>query len=873
MQDDEITFKSKMIGMQYNHLFFVIFIIQLHVMMKPLKNVIYIARRFKLATVFNLMGLIVAFGSLYVMMTQIIYQYFYNDGLEDCERLYRVDTDFLNVNHILSDNIFYPIVDVLKRMPDQVESYSLMEHINNDPVFASLYQQAFKDKNGEEKEFLDVRNCNETAVSTLTSKVLSGSIEWRADDPDPDRRGVIIPRSIAEEYFGRIDVAGDSMMAVFKETPGKEYAWRIRGVYEDFPDNSEMQNSIYEVISEEEKTNYYKYNISPIFKCFIKFRQVPEDSAKLNKSFKQAILDMMEAEGWENYASEADMSVSSLKKAISEMRVSLVPLKDSYFLTAKSISSAKHGYKPMLIFMIVSCLLLIVLVTFHFLNFILVQSPMRIRGVNTRLVMGASRRSIQYGLIAECVITSVTACVIALILCDLLFWKHIIDPLIDSFPTLRDHALTAAITLCASGVVGIAAGIYPAAFVTSFVPAMVLKGNFGLTKQGHKLRKTIIWFQLFISFLMVIYLGILVQEKHYIYNSTYGYNKNHVLLSTLTDINEDSVRRVLHQELMAVPGIRHVSFTDGSLGLSDIHGSELIEKHGNNIIYDFTHVDTAYLNTMGVHVVDGRPLLPSDTAAAIINKFAQERWGEMKIGSKIPPERGEDSLTIIGVCEDIRYNTTRVLSKHPFAFICERGSDLNTLAIKCADDADVGNIKKVADEIIQKHVIDSTKIKTPEDSLKLLIRKQLIRLSSFDKKLENSYETEFRFFKWIYLLGIVCIVITLIGLFCVNMFEAESRRKEIGIRKIAGATTGEIIMMLCRQYFPLIITSFAVAVPIAYISGEKTLQPFAEHTSIYGYWWIFPVALLIVGGITIATILLQSWRTARENPVDSIKAE
>lgn len=860
--------------MQYNHLFSVIFIIQLHVMMKPLKNVIYIARRYKLATVFNLLGLIVAFGSLYVMITQISYQYYYNDGLEDCERLYRVDTDFLNVNHILSDNIFYPIVDVLKRMPDQVESYSLMENINNDPVFASLYQQAFKDKNGEKIEFPYVRNCNETAVSTLTSKVLSGSIEWRADDPDPNRRGVIIPRSIAEEYFGRIDVAGDSMMAVFPEAPGEEYGWRIRGVYEDFPDNSEIQNSIYAVISEAEITDYnYKYNISPSFKCFIKFRQVPEDSEKLNKSFKQAILDMMEAEGWENYASMADMSVSSLKKAIRDMRVSLVPLKDSYFLTAKSISSVKHGYKPMFIIMIVSCLLLIVLVSFHFLNFILVQSPMRIRGVNTRLVMGASRRSIQNGLIAECVITSVTACLIALILCDLLFWKHIIDPLIDGFPMLRDHALTAAITLCVSGVVGIAAGIYPAAFVTSFVPAMALKGNFGLTKQGHKLRKAIIGFQLFISFFMVVYLGILVQEMHYIYNSTYGYDKNHVLLTTLTGNIEDSVRQDLHQELMAVPGIKHVSFTDGSLGLSDIHGSELIEKNGNNIIYDFLHIDTAYLNTMGVHVVDGRPFLPSDTAAAIINKSARERWSEMEIGSKLPFEKGVDSLTIVGVCEDIRYNTTRVSSKHPFAFICERESDLNTLVINYADDADVGNIKKVADDIIQKHFIDTTKIKTPEDRRDLLIRKQLIRLSSFDKKLEKSYETEFRFFKWIYLLGVVCIVITLIGLFCMNLFEAEYRRKEIGIRKIAGATTGEIVMMLCRQYFPLIIISFAVAAPIAYISGEKTLQPFAEHTSIYGYWWIFPVALLIVGGITIATILLQSWRTARENPVDSIKAE
>ena len=106
------------------------------------------------------------------------------------------------------------------------------------------------------------------------------------------------------------------------------------------------------------------------------------------------------------------------------------------------------------------------------------------------------------------------------------------------------------------------------------------------------------------------------------------------------------------------------------------------------------------------------------------------------------------------------------------------------------------------------------------------------------------------------------------------MFDTEYRRKEIGIRKIVGATTGEVIGMICKQYIPLILISFAVAVPIAWYCGKQTLSYFAECVDINR--WILPIALValaIVGGIVMATILLQSWRAARENPVNSIKNE
>ena len=140
-----------------------------------------------------------------------------------------------------------------------------------------------------------------------------------------------------------------------------------------------------------------------------------------------------------------------------------------------------------------------------------------------------------------------------------------------------------------------------------------------------------------------------------------------------------------------------------------------------------------------------------------------------------------------------------------------------------------------------------------------------------DQQLENTYQEEFRFIRQVMVFSVVCLIITLIGVFCMMMFETEYRRKEIGIRKVMGSTTGEILTMLSRRYVWLLIGSFVFAVPLAWYIGNQWLQGFAERTPVY--WWLFPLALIAVTLVTLATIIIQSWRTANENPVNSIKTE
>ena len=825
-------------------------------MIESFKNILYIARRFKLATAFNLLGLIVTFTAFYLIITQVIFQTTYNDGIEDDERVYRIDSDFLSNNHLLSSKIFYPITDVLDQLPE-IESYSLMYNIqNDDPVYANYYKYRFQtiDKN-DTIEFTVNSLCSEKVISTLTSKCLSGHIEWESNYTGNDLRGVIIPKSVAIKYFGKVDAAGDTLHQVWEDNV---FPWLVRGVYEDFPKNSEFGNHIYALMSDKYKKDY-KYSLAPNFKCYIKFKQKPDDVIALNKQLKQGLLDLMEKDGWEKYARGADMKVPTLKKAINDMNLKLTPIEDSYFEILGSVDSKQHGFKSMLWVQVIACVLLIIIAAIHFLNFALVESPMRVRGINTRLVLGAPRRHLQQGIIAECVITSVIACIIALLLCGWLLHTPYIHQFIDTGIGFNHYVLLVLFTLLVAVVVAIVAGFYPAKFVTSITPALALKSNFGLTPEGHKLRKAIIGIQLFITFIMVIYLGILFQEKHYINNAIYLYDKDNVYISKQPITSTQDSKRELYQELTALPGIKHVSFSDASMGLSDVHLSQLVEIQGKTISFDYTRVDTAYLHTMDIHIIAGRSFLPTDTAAAIINKAALLQWDGISVNSKLPSEFGSDSLNIVGVCDDIRFNTTRLHSNHPFAFIIEPGDNRSYLNVRIDKDASKETLR-MANLILLKHL--------EKDNADII---QTNRLVTFKSRLEDTYEIEFRFFKWIFILTVVCTLITLIGVLCLTLFESEYRRKEIGIRKVVGATTGEIVGMLCKQYIPLILLSFAIAVPIARYSGLRTLEYFADHTTIP--WWIYPMALLIVGGIVMSTILLQSWRTARENPVHSIRTE
>lgn len=813
-------------------------------MKETLKSIFYIARRFRLATTFNLIGLVVAYAAFYLLMTQIWNQYSYNHGIDDYQRLYRLESDFTYEKY--SDLVSRPFAEALKLVPE-VESYSLYANIKNGNE--SYYD--FPCYKGDSIVNYKITMCNNTGVSTLTSKVLDGRIEWT--DADSTNRGlIVIPASIALNQFGTVHAA-DSVM-------GGQY--QVMGVYEDFPEDSELSNCIFFNMGDMDLTG-----TSFIFKCIIKFKSRPEDDGVMADRIMKAILQEYDQTGWENYftadymtATEKIEAIANAKSNYGHTKIRITPLSNSFF-ESTSFSPGDRGHKPLLIILLLSCVLIIIVACINFLNFTLAESPMRVRGLNTRLVLGARRASLRRGLVLEGVVTSVFACLLALVLCSVI---AVIGTggLTEGSLSLSSHKMLAAALVVISIIVGFVSGLYPAFLVTSFQPAMALKGYYSLSPQGKKLRTVLVFLQLLFSMVMLIYIGILLLQSRFIHDREgCGYDNEQILSTYLPYDEENRTRnRNLYNDLIQMPEVEGISFTNAVLGSIDSHSTERGTIGDYPIKYSLMEADTAFMQTMGIKVIEGRDFLPTDSMAVIVNKGAVEHNPWLRLGMKVSisssQENLNDSAAIIGVCDDIRFGTTRIDNHQPFFIIFDLNSPLDCVNIRIAPDCNRDTVRR---QIM--------------GSLNKYFGSRPVTLDDNNSMISKAYKSEFRSFRQMNFLTVISLLITLVGVFCLTIFETEYRRKEIGLRKVAGATTGKIVWVFCRRYGTLLLISFAIAAPIAYFGGNKTLSYFAEHVTFSTYWWLFPTGLLAVGAITLGTVAFQSWRAAHENPVNSIRNE
>ena len=796
-------------------------------MKEILRNIWFMARRFKTATALNFTGLVVAFAACYLFLTQVTYNHSYNRGLTDYEHLYRVEVPAMFDHSKWQSNVSRYLADELAKLP-QVEGMALVQS----------WEGQWLTKKGEtEITFTGCRVSN-NALTTLAPRLIDGQLGWK----DGDEKGVVIPVSVAMTYFGEKQVAGRCIWW----TTGDSV--RVRGVYEDFPENCLMKNAVYASIHDENLGNYQNYN----YECYLRLSQ-PLDTAQIRQSIFEPLVEKIHQvfieHGAEDQWNEADTRAG--------YGIRLQPITETWF--SGVAPELDRGNKAVDLILQLSCLLVIIIAAINFLNFTLAESPMRIKSINTRRVLGSTVSSLRLGFVAETILTSLLAFGLALGVSYLLSrWPFIGELTVGSI-ALGDHGWLIAALAVAAILVGIVAGLYPAFYVTSFQPALVLKGSFGLTPKGRKLRTGLLCLQFLITSIMVVYIGILYLQSHYIFNSDYGYAKDEILYCDTWEILDK--QEALRSELLQQSGIVDVAYSQFVLGSADNYMGWGRGDKNHQVQFVALPVDWHYLRTMGIKVIEGRDFTEHDGDCYIINEAARKQWDWVEMDKKLLDTDGE--MTVIGVCQNVRFASTRVDNNDlPMAFLIygetylSQGwtNNLGVMNVRVAAGTDKLQMRKKIKDICMKLGAQH------EPEVRFL-----------DQELEETYEEEFRFIRQVLIFSLICLVITLIGVFCMTMFETEYRRKEIGIRKVMGSSTQEILLMFCRHYALLLAVSFIIAAPIAWYIGQQWLLSFAERTPIF--WWLFPLALLLVGVITLATVIVQSWRTANENPVNSIKTE
>ena len=820
-------------------------------------SLFYMARRFKTATALNLLGLTVAFAAFYLFMTQVLFNASYNRCFPDAERILRVEAK-MNQDSPWGTHCNRPLLEYMIEIPE-VESGTI----------ASFFTGTWGFYLGESPiTYCTSSIRNESGLETLGMECLDGKLHW-----DEGEQGILIPGSMAERFLGTTMAAGRHLW------DGKD-SLRVQGVYRDLPANTFLTdipsneyptNSVFFAMGDENTHNFSEWSYIGYLRIhnavdIDAFRTEFRDRSKT--AFRKAVL----AENSGEYDKATPEEKAEMEQQIDDyfgkFDLRATPITETYF---SGVGANDRGNRTVHLILIWACVIILVVAAINFLNFTLAEAPMRVKGVNTRRVLGSTLWSLRLGLIGEAVVTSLIACCLSLAIIYLLSeWPPIAELFSGNISLAANLTTVVSALSVLSVVIGIVAGLYPAFFVTSFQPALALKGSFGLTPRGRRLRTGLVALQLLISLILVTYIGILYLQSHYIYHSDYGYDKDQIVYAQLPPElmqKKDAIR----SELLQIGGVEEVSFSNFVLGSQPQYMGWGRGTGDKTVTFTCLPVDWRYLRTMGIKVIEGRDFNEHDGDCYIINEAARKRWSWVEMDKPLT----DDDMPVIGVCENIRYGSVHQnRAEDPVAFVI-----LGERYAQWGDRLGIVNARIGNKEGVQSLGNKQQRSSSPLGEVRKVLEQKLVEMNGgnavtvrfLDQILENLYQEEFRFIRQVLLFSIICLVITLIGVFCLTLFETEYRRKEIGIRKVFGSTEEAILLLLSHRYVALILGSFVLAAPIAWYIGTQWLQSFAERTPIY--WWLFPLALMAVSAITLLTVGIQGWRAATENPVNSIKTE
>lgn len=516
-----------------------------------------------------------------------------------------------------------------------------------------------------------------------------------------------------------------------------------------------------------------------------------------------------------------------------------------------------RGKKSVYYILWLAFVLLLLIALINFTNFSMAQAPMRLRSINTRKVMGEGNGMLRFQLETEGTIVSIFAFVVSLLLASCIGqWEYIGEYTHGSL-AVADNLDIVLLLAVASILVGVFSNFYSARYITSFQPALVLKGNFGLNPKGRLLRQLLVGLQLVMAFVMVVFVGIIYCQRDYIYNSDYGYDKDELLIANLSGMPNEQ-HDALRSELGQINGVENVAFSQFILGESDIHMSWGRGNGDDQFYFVAWPVDWNFLRTLGIDVIEGRDFKETDSDVYIINEAMKKKYPKIEMDKPLY----DGDLTVLGVCNNFRASTMRIDSnEEALAFViygetyASWGNPLHIMYVRLSANTDKVALRQKVSQTVNKFFQGDA---TPE-------------VKFMDDLLEQTYKDEMRFMTQIEVSTLLAFLITIIGVFCLTMFETEYRRKEIAIRKVMGSSVGEVLSLFTRRYAIPLIISFVIAAPTGYYISEKWLQNFAEHTPIY--WWLFPVAFLVVSMIVQLTVIIQCWRVATMNPTESIKTE
>lgn len=794
--------------------------------------------RFKLASTLNVLGLSAAFAAFILIIGRVTDELSYDRFHRDADRIYRIEarhTEAGNIAPNLPRNYFEAII----RSSAHIESGTVML-----PSYG-LKSYVTTGEGPDKKGFTeDIGRVTEGYIETFSPVMVAGSA-----DALKERNLALIPQSMAERMFGTEQCVGQ-LIAFADYVPdedilsptGGRYPSRVYvgGVYRDFPRTSVFQNILLTRMDDNEAR--YDWNTG-VYMGFVKL-----DSP--------ANRDLVLQEFGRNFAQTASGEVKE------RYAFRLTPVTDIYFTNDLQMDPLdKKGNRSVTLLLIVVAVLVIAIAAINYVNFSMAITPMRIRSINTHKILGCSVAKLRATLTAEAVLTALISYGIAMLLIWFIQNPPISAEIASGFVFSERMGLLA-VCLALPLAVGLVAGLYPALYMTSFPPALAIKGAFSHSVKGRWLRTSLIGFQYVASIALIVCACFVYLQDSFMMKYNMGFDKENIAVVELGGEMYAEKGGVLTAALKENPAVREVAYTQLPFVSSPANMFLGINYRGEHYFCHMEQVTGDFPSLLGITPIQGRSLLPEDEVeghetivTGIFNQTAADRF-RLTVGELI--DAGAHQIRIAGIFPDIHFKSLHN-GINPMGLVAmTRGKAMMTgMPVRYAYIRFNGDARTVAEHI--------------EKSIHRIDPAFPVSVRMFDDALRQAYGNEIYLNKLILSFSLLAILLSVMGVFGLVVFEAQHRAKEIGIRKILGATVAELLVMINRNFIRIVLVSTIIAVPLAWYVVRQWLGGFAYRVDIH--WWVFTVVVLLVLLLTAAIVTTLTWNTATMNPVRSIKTE
>ena len=786
----------------------------------------------KVFSVINISGFAIGLTCFILITVFVVDELSYDKYPAQAENIYRVNLSVAGNG----DVAVYPLVDVavgegIKNAFPEVKAstriFSVSDFVKYDDKQFKEEHLAFADSN-----FLQLFSILLVEGNTTNALVQPNSI--------------VVSRSFAKKYFGNGEAVGQSITVGTRNT-----IYKVTGVIDKVPANSHFHFDAFLSMSTFPNTNKTWSNLGYYTYLLLNKNTDPK---KLEAKFPQLVAKYVVPE----IQHDMGVSLAEAQKSVNTFRFSLAPLTDIHLRSNTKFELEPNGDIQYVYIFSILALFILLLACVNFTNLSTARAIKRAREVGIRKVMGSVKKQLIVQFLSESVLFTFFSMLLSYVLIFLLlpYFNQLANKNI-SFDFFLNYKLILAVLLV-SFIAGILAGIYPAFFLSSFNTIRVLKGASMQGSQKKPLRSSLIVFQFFVSTALIIATVIIYQQLHYMQNKKLGYDKDQVLFlpdARLLGKDQTAFKQQLLQDNRVVSASISRSIPGGQI----MDGTEIYPKNensnGTEIHASISHVDYDYLHTLGIQILKGRNFskdFPTDSSGIVINEAAVQQLGwtnENAVGKTIV-RSGQEEFKVVGVVADFNYAS---LKQKIAPLMMMLGRNFGGLIIKI----NTRDVKGFLADL--KKQWNSFNPAGP------------LEYNFLDEKFAALYASEQRTKQIFSAFAVLAIIIASLGLFGLSAFVIEQRAREIGIRKVLGASVQQVLLLVSKEFLLLVGIAFIISVPVTWWAMHEWLKDFAYRINIGT--GVFVAAGLAAILIAFFTISFQAIKAAITNPVKSLRTE